>query len=110
MENNKFGTLVQCNIGIVVFSVVFSKFFCTGYFLLKLLYYLFQSKIVHFWELGRRLVGDVDPEVFNVAGHMTPVPGGVGPMTVAMLLKNCCESAFRSVRPRFLKYNFALPY
>lgn len=46
---------------------------------------------------GQRLVGDVDPEVFNVASHMTPVPGGVGPMTVAMLLKNCCESAFRSV-------------
>jgi methylenetetrahydrofolate dehydrogenase (NADP+) / methenyltetrahydrofolate cyclohydrolase len=35
-----------------------------------------------------RLVGDVDPAVFEVAGHMTPVPGGVGPMTIAMLLRN----------------------
>jgi len=38
----------------------------------------------------------VDAEVFEVASYMTPVPGGVGPMTVAMLLKNCCESAFKS--------------
>jgi methylenetetrahydrofolate dehydrogenase (NADP+)/methenyltetrahydrofolate cyclohydrolase len=34
------------------------------------------------------LVGDVDPAVFEVAGLMTPVPGGVGPMTIAMLLRN----------------------
>ena len=44
---------------------------------------------------GQRLIGDVDAEVFEVASYMTPVPGGVGPMTVAMLLKNCCESAFK---------------
>ncbi len=38
---------------------------------------------------GRRLVGDVDYEpVREVAGAITPVPGGVGPMTVAMLLAN----------------------
>jgi methylenetetrahydrofolate dehydrogenase (NADP+)/methenyltetrahydrofolate cyclohydrolase len=38
---------------------------------------------------GRRLVGDVDFEtVSQVAGAITPVPGGVGPMTVAMLLSN----------------------
>lgn len=36
-----------------------------------------------------RLVGDVDfDEVRKVASHITPVPGGVGPMTVAMLMKN----------------------
>lgn len=36
-----------------------------------------------------KLVGDVDfDEVRKVAGHITPVPGGVGPMTVAMLMKN----------------------
>jgi methylenetetrahydrofolate dehydrogenase (NADP+)/methenyltetrahydrofolate cyclohydrolase len=34
------------------------------------------------------LVGDVDPAVFDVAGLMTPVPGGVGPMTIALLLRN----------------------
>jgi 5,10-methylene-tetrahydrofolate dehydrogenase/methenyl tetrahydrofolate cyclohydrolase len=38
---------------------------------------------------GRRLVGDVDFEgVAQVAAAITPVPGGVGPMTVAMLLSN----------------------
>jgi methylenetetrahydrofolate dehydrogenase (NADP+) / methenyltetrahydrofolate cyclohydrolase len=42
----------------------------------------------------RRTVGDVDFEaVRQKAGHITPVPGGVGPMTVAMLLKNTLRSA-----------------
>jgi methylenetetrahydrofolate dehydrogenase (NADP+) / methenyltetrahydrofolate cyclohydrolase len=40
-----------------------------------------------------RLVGDVDPEVAEVAGALTPVPGGVGPMTVAMLLANTVRAA-----------------
>ena len=41
-----------------------------------------------------KLCGDVDYEdVFPAAGAITPVPGGVGPMTVAMLMKNCLESA-----------------
>ncbi|XP_002737032.1 C-1-tetrahydrofolate synthase, cytoplasmic-like [Saccoglossus kowalevskii] len=45
---------------------------------------------------GRRMVGDVDfPEVKTVASHITPVPGGVGPMTVAMLLQNTFDSAKR---------------
>ncbi|MCW9066491.1 MAG: bifunctional methylenetetrahydrofolate dehydrogenase/methenyltetrahydrofolate cyclohydrolase FolD [Ignavibacteriaceae bacterium] len=46
---------------------------------------------------GYRLVGDVDfDEVSKKASHITPVPGGVGPMTIAMLLKNTYEG--------FLKY------
>jgi len=41
-----------------------------------------------------RLVGDIDFEsVEKVAGHVTPVPGGVGPMTVAMLVVNTIEAA-----------------
>ena len=40
-----------------------------------------------------KLVGDVDPAVFDVAGLMTPVPGGVGPMTIAMLLRNTLTAA-----------------
>jgi len=41
-----------------------------------------------------RLVGDVDfAKVQRVAGYLTPVPGGVGPMTIAMLLKNTVEAA-----------------
>ncbi len=46
---------------------------------------------------GRRLVGDVDfEEAKKVASFITPVPGGVGPMTVAMLLKNTVDRARRS--------------
>ena len=43
---------------------------------------------------GYRLVGDVNyDDVFDVAGAITPVPGGVGPMTVAMLMKNTVKAA-----------------
>jgi methylenetetrahydrofolate dehydrogenase (NADP+)/methenyltetrahydrofolate cyclohydrolase len=46
---------------------------------------------------GYRLVGDVDfDSVKEVAGHITPVPGGVGPMTITMLMGNTIESAKRS--------------
>jgi len=38
-----------------------------------------------------KLVGDVDEEVKKVAGYLTPVPGGVGPMTIACLLENTLE-------------------
>lgn len=49
-------------------------------------------------KTGRRLVGDVDFEgVSRVAGAITPVPGGVGPMTVAMLLSNTVMLAERSL-------------
>ncbi|KZV21545.1 bifunctional protein FolD 2 [Dorcoceras hygrometricum] len=47
---------------------------------------------------GYRLVGDVDfNEACEVAGCITPVPGGVGPMTVAMLLKNTLDGAKRAI-------------
>ncbi|WP_066040975.1 bifunctional methylenetetrahydrofolate dehydrogenase/methenyltetrahydrofolate cyclohydrolase [Herbiconiux solani] len=47
-------------------------------------------------ETGKaRLVGDVDPGVAEVAGFLSPVPGGVGPMTRAMLLKNVVDEAER---------------
>ena len=45
-------------------------------------------------RVNDKLVGDVDFEtVEKVAGFITPVPGGVGPMTIAMLLKNCVLAA-----------------
>ena len=48
-------------------------------------------------EAGK-LCGDVDFEaVRHIAGHITPVPGGVGPMTIAMLLVNTLESAKRTL-------------
>ncbi len=47
-------------------------------------------------EGGTRLVGDVDfAEAVEVAGAITPVPGGVGPMTIAVLLRNTLVSAHR---------------
>ena len=42
---------------------------------------------------GSRLAGDVDPSVSEVAGYMTPVPGGVGPMTISMLISNTVRAA-----------------
>jgi methylenetetrahydrofolate dehydrogenase (NADP+)/methenyltetrahydrofolate cyclohydrolase len=44
-------------------------------------------------EKGYRLCGDVDPAVAEKAGYITPVPGGVGPMTIAMLLHNVAQAA-----------------
>ena len=42
---------------------------------------------------GSTLVGDVHPEVAEVAGAITPVPGGVGPLTIAMLMFNTVKAA-----------------
>lgn len=47
-------------------------------------------------ETGKsKVVGDVDPAVWEIAGHISPNPGGVGPMTRALLLKNVVEMAER---------------
>jgi methylenetetrahydrofolate dehydrogenase (NADP+)/methenyltetrahydrofolate cyclohydrolase len=45
-----------------------------------------------FAEKGATLVGDVHPEVVEVAGALTPVPGGVGPLTIAMLMSNTVKA------------------
>ncbi|MGE3473595.1 MAG: bifunctional 5,10-methylenetetrahydrofolate dehydrogenase/5,10-methenyltetrahydrofolate cyclohydrolase [Vicinamibacterales bacterium] len=52
-----------------------------------------------FEKRGSLVLGDVHPEVEDVAGALTPVPGGVGPLTIAMLLKNTVTAA----RERFAK-------
>ncbi len=46
-----------------------------------------------FLAKGSTLVGDVPPEVAEVAGAITPVPGGVGPLTIAMLMANTVKAA-----------------
>jgi methylenetetrahydrofolate dehydrogenase (NADP+)/methenyltetrahydrofolate cyclohydrolase len=46
-----------------------------------------------FAKNGSTLVGDVDPKAFEVAGAYTPVPGGVGPLTIAMLMANTVLAA-----------------
>jgi len=52
-----------------------------------------SRKRIQFSEKGSVLVGDVHPDVEAVAGAMTPVPGGVGPITVAMVLRNTVTAA-----------------
>jgi methylenetetrahydrofolate dehydrogenase (NADP+)/methenyltetrahydrofolate cyclohydrolase len=46
-----------------------------------------------FLTKGSTLAGDVHPEVTEVAGTITPVPGGVGPLTIAMLMANTVKAA-----------------
>src|SRR5882672_1608086 len=46
-----------------------------------------------FTAKGSTLVGDVHPEVVEIAGAFTPVPGGVGPLTIAMLMSNTVKAA-----------------
>jgi methylenetetrahydrofolate dehydrogenase (NADP+) / methenyltetrahydrofolate cyclohydrolase len=53
----------------------------------------FPAKLTQFKEKGSVLVGDVHPSVADVAGAMTPVPGGVGPLTIAMLMSNTVKAA-----------------
>jgi methylenetetrahydrofolate dehydrogenase (NADP+)/methenyltetrahydrofolate cyclohydrolase len=50
-------------------------------------------RLALFEKNGSSLVGDVHPEVVNVAGQLTPVPGGVGPLTIAMLMANTVRAA-----------------
>ena len=51
------------------------------------------AKEAAFAKKGSVLVGDVHPEVAAIAGYITPVPGGVGPLTVAMLMVNTVHAA-----------------
>ncbi|MBF8300625.1 MAG: folD, partial [Acidobacteria bacterium] len=52
-----------------------------------------HPRLARFRERGSLLVGDVHPEVADVAGALTPVPGGVGPLTIAMLMMNTLRAA-----------------
>ena len=53
----------------------------------------FPDRLAKFREKGSILAGDVHPDVVNVAGAYTPVPGGVGPLTIAMLMSNTVKAA-----------------
>jgi methylenetetrahydrofolate dehydrogenase (NADP+) / methenyltetrahydrofolate cyclohydrolase len=53
----------------------------------------FPERLAKFRERGFTVVGDVHPDVANVAGAITPVPGGVGPLTIAMLMHNTVLAA-----------------
>jgi methylenetetrahydrofolate dehydrogenase (NADP+) / methenyltetrahydrofolate cyclohydrolase len=54
-----------------------------------------HPRLRDFDQRGSLVVGDVHPAVADVAGALTPVPGGVGPLTIAMLLKNTLIAAER---------------
>jgi methylenetetrahydrofolate dehydrogenase (NADP+)/methenyltetrahydrofolate cyclohydrolase len=51
------------------------------------------ERLATFREKGSALVGDVHPDVAKIAGAITPVPGGVGPLTIAMLMSNTIKAA-----------------
>lgn len=51
------------------------------------------ERLEKFRAKGSALVGDVHPDAVNVAGALTPVPGGVGPMTITMLMSNTVKAA-----------------
>ena len=51
------------------------------------------KRLEGFAKRGSTIVGDVDPAAFQVAGAYTPVPGGVGPLTIAMLMANTVRAA-----------------
>jgi methylenetetrahydrofolate dehydrogenase (NADP+)/methenyltetrahydrofolate cyclohydrolase len=52
-----------------------------------------HKRLELFQARGSLLVGDVHPEVWDVAGALTPVPGGVGPLTITMLMTNTLRAA-----------------
>jgi len=57
-----------------------------------------SPRLAEFDRKGSTLIGDVHPGVAGVAGALTPVPGGVGPLTIAMLLKNTLAAASARVK------------
>ena len=62
----------------------------------------FPARLEKFRAKGSVLVGDVHPDAVNTAGALTPVPGGVGPMTITMLMSNTVKAArLRRVSPEF---------
>jgi methylenetetrahydrofolate dehydrogenase (NADP+) / methenyltetrahydrofolate cyclohydrolase len=75
-------TVVDVGINRVTHPAIATRLYPAGHKRLA----LFQSK-------GSILVGDVHPEVDEVAGALTPVPGGVGPLTITMLMANTLKAA-----------------
>src|SRR5438552_1854762 len=62
----------------------------------------FPQRLEKFRAKGSVLIGDVHPDAVNTASALTPVPGGVGPMTITMLMSNTVKAArLRRASPRF---------
>jgi methylenetetrahydrofolate dehydrogenase (NADP+)/methenyltetrahydrofolate cyclohydrolase len=75
-------TVIDVGITSVTDAAVASRLFDAG-----------SARLADFTRRGSLVVGDVHPSVVEVAGALTPVPGGVGPLTIAMLLKNTVTAA-----------------
>lgn len=74
-------TVIDVGINRVTEATEFARFFAGD-----------AKREADFAAKGSTLVGDVHPEVAQVAGALTPVPGGVGPLTIAMLMSNTVKA------------------
>jgi methylenetetrahydrofolate dehydrogenase (NADP+)/methenyltetrahydrofolate cyclohydrolase len=77
-------TVIDVGINTLTSEADVNRFFSTN-----------ARKREQFAQKGSVLIGDVHPEVEEVAGALTPVPGGVGPLTIAMVLRNTLAAAER---------------
>jgi len=75
-------TVIDVGINRITDRAEFEKFFAGD-----------AKRAAEFAAKGSTLVGDVHPKVAEVAGALTPVPGGVGPLTIAMLMVNTVKAA-----------------
>ena len=75
-------TLIDVGINRITDRAEFERFFAGN-----------AKREASFAKRGSTLVGDVHPKAFEVAGAYTPVPGGVGPLTIAMLMANTVRAA-----------------
>lgn len=75
-------TVIDVGINTITDEATASRFYPEGH-----------KRLARFRERGSMLVGDVHPEVAEVAGALTPVPGGIGPLTVTMLMMNTLKAA-----------------
>jgi methylenetetrahydrofolate dehydrogenase (NADP+)/methenyltetrahydrofolate cyclohydrolase len=79
-------TLIDVGINRVTYAADFAKIFLPEQL-------DFAKREKQFTEKGTTLVGDIHPSAFLKAGAYTPVPGGVGPLTIAMLMSNTVKAA-----------------
>ena len=75
-------TLIDVGINRITEQAEFDRFFAGN-----------EKREAAFAKRGSTLVGDVHPKAFELAGAYTPVPGGVGPLTIAMLMANTVRAA-----------------
>ena len=75
-------TVIDVGMNTITDAAEFRKFFAGN-----------EKREENFGKKGSTLIGDVHPKVVEIAGAMTPVPGGVGPLTIAMLMFNTVKAA-----------------